>query len=590
MTSLSTDPQARFRLKPIRAARVSEISESTAAAPVPDDARVNFHIGNPIQDDRLSSAYLRIALGIDVRRDDLHDSDSDAILEYLGWGEEDKPGLEFLIRTIRTSAPYMPRGGYTTKKPHALIQSFSSWLKNQQEPLDYDTGEESGKREIILASGGVHETLRILLFALSAFLEFTPARILTYQCEVSPQLKAIPNLLFEELAVDERVAYKQIEQYLNHQPGIPTFLLIGVPLDEVTRRKLRILSVEQPLFFIEANNAPNHFSLAREAKLEQRVIRLLTPGIFSPRLHTHPTVFIVGNADILSVIENVHFSLKGTPSASEAELLVFLLEQPLPTIEPQDEGDFPQGKPSFEGLAFGVSAETALHDLAERTEHHLARLVNDHSQALTHSLMAFENKTAMLTERIQHTWKEYVFDELAEVQPNELLGELVENIHQPEWIRSLQQSFLSAFVKNQPQYRPEACLVASGSSRTALGILGFHCGISEVVIPDLSWSYEQCFLETHAVPLTETLGLDVDGIIAKVEQLCQHDPAWPERGAVVINNPHNATGQIFDDAAVHKLIMYCLQHDLYFIDDLAYQNLAPVEGLPEIKTVRQIAT
>jgi aspartate/methionine/tyrosine aminotransferase len=590
MTSIPSDPQASFRLKPIRAARVSEISETTAAASVPDTARVNFHIGNPLQDERLSSAYLRIALGIDVGRDDLRDSDPEAILEYLGWGEEDRPGLEFLIRTIRTSAPYMPRGGYSSKKPHPLIKTFCTWLENQQEPLQYDTGEGSGKREIILASGGIHESLRIMLFALSSYLEYTPARILSYQCELLPQLKAIPNLLFDDLVDDERVACQQIEQFLEHQPGMPTFLLIGGPLGEVTRRTLRSLSVEQPLFFIEANNAPNHLSLAREAKLVQRVIRLLTPGIFAPRLHTLPTVFILGNAEILSVIENVHFSLKGTPSASEAELLVFILQQQLAKTWSKETQEIPQGKPTFEGLAFGVSAETALHDLAERSEHHLERLVNDHSQTLEYSLRAFEDKTAMFAEKIQRAWKEYVFDELAETKANALLGELIENIHQPEWFRSLQQSFLSAFVKNQPQYRPEACLVASGSSRTALGILGFHCGISEVVIPDLSWSYEQCFLETHAVPLSETLGLDVDAIIEKVEQLCQHDPSWPERGAVVINNPHNATGQIFDEDAVHRLITYCLQRDLYFIDDLAYQNLAPVEDLPEIKTVRQVAT
>ena len=51
------DPLAFFRLKSIRAARVSEISETTAAAPVPNEERVNFHIGNPLQDPRLSSVF-----------------------------------------------------------------------------------------------------------------------------------------------------------------------------------------------------------------------------------------------------------------------------------------------------------------------------------------------------------------------------------------------------------------------------------------------------------------------------------------------------------------------------------------------------
>ncbi len=185
--------------------------------------------------------------------------------------------------------------------------------------------------------------------------------------------------------------------------------------------------------------------------------------------------------------------------------------------------------------------------------------------------------------------KGYIFDEFGELKADEILDLLVQNAHQPEWIQSLQRSFLSTFIKHQPQYRPEACSVVSGSSRTALGILGFHCGLSEVVIPDLSWSYEQCFVKTYTVPLSASLGLDVDAIIEKVEQLCQHDPSWTQRGAIAINNPHNATGQIFDEGDTRRLITYCLQNNLYIIDDLAYQNVAPVRDLPEIKTVRQVA-
>ena len=69
MTDYSSDPQAAFRLKPIRVARVSEVSESTAAASIPEEERVNFHIGNPVQDVSLSSAYLRMVLGIDIHRE-----------------------------------------------------------------------------------------------------------------------------------------------------------------------------------------------------------------------------------------------------------------------------------------------------------------------------------------------------------------------------------------------------------------------------------------------------------------------------------------------------------------------------------------
>src|SRR5512136_2587687 len=185
----SRDPLSYFRLKPIRSARVSEISETTAAAPVANEDRVNFHIGYPLQDSRLSSAFLRIALGLGVQRGDLRDADPDALLEALGWDKADKPKLEFLIRTIQRSSPYMPRGGYARKTPHAAVKAFVEWLEHQQEPLRYDTGEQSARREIILASGGIHETLRVLLFALSSYLEIRPARVLCYRYDVLPVLK-----------------------------------------------------------------------------------------------------------------------------------------------------------------------------------------------------------------------------------------------------------------------------------------------------------------------------------------------------------------------------------------------------------------
>jgi aspartate/methionine/tyrosine aminotransferase len=584
------DPLTFFRLKPVRAARVSEISETTSAASVPPEERVNFHIGNPLQDERLSSAFLRIALGIDVHQEELRDSDPHAILDFLGWEPSDKPKLELLIRTIQKSSPYMPRGGYSRKNPHALVKAFCEWLEHQQEPLHYDTGEQSGRREIILASGGVTETLRILLFALSSYLEVTPARILCWRCKLPPALRAIPDLLFEDLPDDELAASTQVEQFLVDTPEVPTFLLIGALLGEQTRRKLRLLSVAHPLYFIEANNAPNHLSLAREARLVQRVMRLLTPAIFAPRLDSLSNVFIAGNADFLNVLENVHFNMKGTPSASEIEFLIYLLEQKLAELPGETPAQVPQTRPTFDGLGSGTAAETVLPILAERVEKHLNRLIKEHAGILENSLVTFEAKTARLSRRMQGAWKDGMIDEFSAVEVKELLDLMVLNVHDPAWSQALQRSFISAFGKHQPQYRPEACLVVSGSNRTALGILGFHCGVTEVVIPDLSWSYEQCFPRVHAVPLTASLGLDVDAIIEKVEQLCRQDPSWRKRGALALNNPHNATGQTLAAAAVRKLIKYCLQNNLYVIDDLAYQNVAPVDDYPEIKTARQVAS
>ena len=401
--STASDP---FRLKPIRAARVSEVSETTAASPVPVEERINFHIGNPVQDPRLSSAFLRTALGIDIERDDLKDSEPDAILDYLGWETADRPKLDFLIRVIKKSAPYMPRGGYSTKAPHSVVKAFFEWLEHQQETLQYDTGEKSGRREIILASGGIEETLRVILFTLSSYLETLPARIVCLGCELSPPLKLIPGLVFEDLVADEHLACDRVEQILIEQPDGPSFLIIGSALEEVTRRRLRALSIERPLFFIEANNAPNHLSLAREARLVQRVIRLLSPAIFSPRLAALATVFVAGNADYLSAIENVHFNLKGTPCASDVELLAYLLDQQ--SANPKDgprAALLPGAPTSFEGLGLGRALDASLPRLAQQAGQHVEALLNAQAERVEHSLQVLEHKADGFTRRVQAAWK-----------------------------------------------------------------------------------------------------------------------------------------------------------------------------------------
>ncbi|MCC7209037.1 MAG: pyridoxal phosphate-dependent aminotransferase, partial [Anaerolineae bacterium] len=545
---------------------------------------------------------LRTALGLDIKQEELHDGAPEAILEHLGWESGDRPTLDFLIQAIQKSAPYMPRGGYAVKTPHALVNAFCGWLERQQEALHYDTGQQSGRREIILASGGVQETLRVILFTLSSYLETLPAHILCYNVALQDATRRLPGLVVEDLAADEQAAYARIEQHLAQRRDTPTFLIVGSVPGEATRRKLRALSVERPLFFIEANDAPNHLSLAREAKLVQRVIRLLTPAVFSPRLRALSTVFVLGNADYLSAIENVHFNLKGTPSASDVALLDFLRDQvPASPSNGANGGGDPgnsngshtasvQVRPTFEGLALGDGAEKALHHLAEQAGERLEALLGAHTELLEHALTILEDKADLFARRIESTWKDQALDEFASLEVRELLDLLVATIDQPSTMQALERSFLSAFTKHQQQYQPEACLVTSGSSRTALGILGFHCGITEVVIPDLSWSYEQCFPVVHAVPLTEKLELDVDAMIATVEDLCRRDPSWQARGAVALNNPHNATGRVFDEDAVRKLVNFCLARGVYVIDDLAYQNVAPVNDLPEIKTVRQVAS
>ena len=578
-----------FRLKPIRAARVSEVSETTAASPVPPEERINFHIGNPLQDHRLSSAFMRTALGIDITNEALHDAAPEAVLDFLGWDASERPKLDLIINLIQKSAPYMPRGGYSVKSPNAVVKAFSAWLEQQQESLHYDTGQQSGRREIVLASGGTTEALRVFLFTLSSYLETLPATVLCFGCQLPPPLRSIPGLEFEDLAADEDAACDRIERVLNQRPQTPVFLVLGALPSERMRRRLRLLSLDRALFFVEANEAANHLSLAREAKLVQRVIRLLTPGIFSPHLKHLSTVFIAGNADYLSAIENVHFNLKGTPCASDITFLDYVLAQKPPQLAPEAPSGLPPVRPVFEGLALAGTAGQVLPRIAKHAGQWLEGPINAQTERLERALHTLDKKADRLSRRVSKAWKGQAVDEFAASEVNDLLDTLVAGLADPQTCQALERSFLSAFIRHQPQYEPESCVVTSGSSRTALGILGFHCGITEVVIPDLSWSYEQCFPVVHAVPLTGAMELDVDALIGKVEELCREDPSWRERGAVVINNPHNATGRVFREEDVRRLIGFCLDQDVYVVDDLAYQNVAPVNDLPLIKTARQIA-
>jgi len=166
-----------FRLRPTRAAKVSEISEATASSATPPEERVNFHIGNPVQERRLSSAYLRAILGLDIRAEELTIDDPDAILDALDWSTEDRPTLDLFIQLVRQSAPYLPRGGFSRTAPPPPVLAFVDWLQHQAEPLSYDLGRTTGRREIILASGGIIEALRVFLHALSGYLVCRPAHV-----------------------------------------------------------------------------------------------------------------------------------------------------------------------------------------------------------------------------------------------------------------------------------------------------------------------------------------------------------------------------------------------------------------------------
>ena len=528
MNPNARDPLSLFGLKPLKAARVSEISEATASSAAAPEDRVNFHIGNPVQDKRLTSLYLRMVLGIDILREDLSDDQTEQILQLLEWEQSDEPKLAFLRNLIQKSAPYTPRGGFARNNPNALVKAFVEWLQTQQEPMSYDLGQTTGRREIILASGGVEESLRVLFHSLSTFLSIQPARVFLHRARLPVDDKVYNGLTFEQLPDDEQQLLRRLSEHFIQSPQTPSFLIVREILGEETRRSLRLISLDAPLFFLEANDAPNHLSLAREAKLVQRVVRFLTPAMFGERLKGLSTVFLAGNADILNAFEAMHFQLKGTPSASEIELLTYLRENGSAQSEPA--GPEISLEPTYHGLTRPVGSVESFPLRARSTELRLGKYIDGVADKLDHRFEWMTKRVDDLSARIDTFRLSLPFDRFARMDTKSFVDELARQVDSKEYQKELQQSLLQVFLRHHPEYRMSHSVVVSGSSRTALGFLGLHCGISEVIVADLSWSYEHCFPTIRAVPLKEGYALDIEGLIDAVRAQLEANPRFRRSG------------------------------------------------------------
>jgi aspartate/methionine/tyrosine aminotransferase len=580
------DPLELFKLKPVGSATVSEISEATALSPVPASEKVNFHIGNPVQDERLFSMYLRLILRMKASDTGFSIADLKNIADELGMEDENAGKLDFLKDLIIESAPYSPRGGFHTSRPNSVVQHFNDWLtKNQPEPLTYDPGGKSGKKEIILSSGGLNECLRILFHSISGYLINAPSNVYIFGIDLPDHLFDFPNIQFQYIDSDEPVLVKEITGNFNKNVT-PSFLIIGKLFKEDTRRHLRNLSLQHPLFFIEVNDAPNHLSLAREAKMMNRVLRIITPGIFSSKLEMFSLVFVAGNADFIKVMETVHFQLKGTPSSTEIVLLAYLLS----TIRPESAND--ADSLAVDAL-YGGHQHTYVFEPAAKyvisAENKLDALIRKQGERVDNTIRKISETVKRYIDKAGEYSIRHPFDLFTESDAFTLLNALGENTANEEWIGYLKHSYLTSFLHQHAEYTLRNCLVVSGSSRTALSLLGFHCGIREVIIPDLSWTYEHCFPDVYAIPLTEHFQLDIGNIKTVVREKLNKDSAWKKHGAVVLNNPHNATGQIFDKNDLRDLLRWLLEQEIFVIDDLSYQNVVPEDEFREIGTLRQIS-
>ena len=569
------DSQELFQLRALKSAKVSEISEATSASPVPIAERVNFHIGNPVQDPRLVNLYYQMVTGIQ--------SEQEFELEAAGWESDQEDKLKLIREAIQKSVPYLPRGGYLRSDPGEVIKSFQNWLtKDQPEPLQYDFGEKSGKRECIIASGGIYEVLRVILHSISDYLIHKPARIFYCGLEIPDYLNNDPSLQLSHLNLKNKDDLKLLTDFYYKNEHIPVYLILGHRVSEIIRREIRQISLSHPLMIIEANDAPNHLSLAREAKMHDRVIRLLSSSaIFSDKINL-PISFIAGNADYLRVFENVHFELKGTPPAAEVELLSYLIKH-----KPDRTSSLTPDNKVKEVTYFPVLDQKiqAISQIYERvSSNYINRVANieEHGQK-------YIKKTRVITDKFLGKFSGSLRpdDPYANVDSSDVTNEFLESIHNNTNIHKICESFLSAFISHHPQYDYNNCFISSGSSRTALSLLGYQCDINTAIVPDLSWTYHHCFPEVISVPLSDNLMLDEKAILNQVDEKSRSLSSG--QIAVIFNNPHNASGKIFDEFILKELLIKLLSRKIFVIDDLSYENVVPGEDLNGPRTLKQIA-
>lgn len=550
-----------FRLKPIKAAKVSEISEAVASSAAAPEERVNFHIGNPVNDPQLLKLYQETVF---QGRED----------------EFDEEKIDLIRKAIRENIPYSPRGGFKSKEPNSLAVLVKELLgEKQEEPLDYNLGQTSGKREIIFQSGGIYESLRVFLHAISSYLINLPAQVITWGIEIPPYLQDRKGLEFLCLKEEPDKFLGKLESVLDGSGEKPVFLILGNLLPEAERRELRRICLRSNLFILEVNDAPNNLSIARESGLLEGVIRFLQPAALDPALENLSLVIVAGNSDYLKVFEVVHFELKGTPAAAEMLLTAFLIQH--------------QKQEQRSCATAPVAAENSLdNDPLDHYAGKLARKAEVMIENCQEQLSCLTKKNgdtiANLNNKISSLRNNWFSDPFQNLTANELTEDFFSSFTSPSFAADLNQAFISSFCQVHPEYLPESSFVVSGSARTALSLMGFNCGIREVITPDLGWTYHHCFQRVITVPLGEGLALDKEAVLAAVKQKIEKEAGWKSRGAVILNSPHNASGMIYSATELKSLLKVLLGQRVMVIDDLSYENIHPRADLNGDKTLRQL--
>lgn len=559
---------APFPRHPIKTAAVSVISEATAAANVPADEKINFHIGNPLQDSRLVNLYFELCTGFST--DILKEAEDDTDLT-----PPDRNKLAFIYEAIDNAVPYTPRVGFSYKKPPAIITHLNSWLLEQEEPLDYSFGK-SVAGEVVVSNGGNAEFLRVFFTLIEKFSVYQPAKLITFNYDLPVFFKDFTSIEYTQ-NFNGTFSEEEFQKSIKTISSEPLLILIGRPLNETERTVLKENTTKLNVLFCELSDLKNHQSLARESGLKENVLRVLSPAIFNEELKSNATRFVLGNADILKLVSALHFELKGTPSATELSCLDYFLQNEVPKSNLQNSEHLHESEYPVDAVK-GVfeTSGNFVQNLSNKLDTYSAKVekISSNINSIAHNI--FQGMD------INRTGTHY-YDDLEFKSAFQLFPSI---LNKPG---ELSQAFLTQFTKHHSQYNIKNCFVISGSARTAFSLIGKHCNINEVVTFDWSWSYENAFDKVASVPLILNDRLNISGLLEEIESKITEDPNWKQQGAVVVNNPHNASGLILDELSLQKLLIKLLEQDITVIDDLSYQNVAPVRTPIKIKTLKELA-
>lgn len=609
MTNITRDTynkfEARFALKQITPSKVAEISKTTAESDCPVEERINLHIGNPVQDPLLDQMYAQLVLGTL--------SNSVTRLNWQDWQQKmlqtiSKPSrrkiMKLIFESIEKANPYMPRGGFNPKKPGTLVRQIQAWLTiGQDEPLDYSLNSTGNSSEIAIAGGGKLETLKLLFQVIEENLKSDFKNIIALEETLSAStLRAYSGKTFTIQGTENRLL-EQIQNLVTGQENTIGFILIQKIYSREFRNKLAALAVTQNLMIFEANDAANVCSLARNPGMASRLLRILTPAAIDSRLSNSGLAFILGNARFIEAFNLLHFLKKGTPSASEVKLLSFLLndqgklDEKLRNEILRPKSVSNQVLPVSEIVKKTQSANftwTPNFTCGPSLERISVKIAGAFEQTLKQQEKRIERIIRQGENYANNLFKQHFTDIFSGKSTWEVIHAFFDNLENSQFAEALAEAFLTQFTKMHPEMNPAFMLALSGSARTALSSMVEAWGISEAVVPDLSWTLGDAIPKITAVPLHPDLTVCAKNIIRKLESKLNSDPDWPQYGCVILNNPQNATGKISAIPEIQAILTFCLSNGIRVIDDLSYANMiiqdpASRQKRADVKNCRQLA-